>query len=243
MRKSFTVGHMFELTNKTFSQNFDYIIALAGIFITLVTMLTLFIEHLPNPDSIVLPIFAVVLMVISYVKLAVMIHRLIILNEKGLHLLFRWSKVELKFTVFALAIAAIAFGYAWLVINLIGESSSSSHTNTSVLLFYCALIILAYVFSRIALVFPSTAVGHKVSFQYIWSMTSNNKLSIFMLVILVPYFSGKIIDAIPDQTLLLALISSVISVFVVIYEIGLISHCYDELKPAGNIEANQVTPK
>lgn len=236
MKKSKTVGRMFELTNKTFSHDFDYVIALAGIFIAIVTLLTLVAESLPDSDSVALPFLMIALLILAHVKLAVMIHRLIILEEKSLHHLFKWSKVELKFTAFTLVIAAVALGLIWMIFNAIGDSSSNYSEKSTVFLLFIVLFLLACVFSRIALIFPATAAGHKISFVNLWSMTSNNKSSMFVLVILVPYISGKIIDVIPDHTLFLALISSVVSIFVVIYEIGLISHCYDSLRTTENTE-------
>jgi len=96
--------------------------------------------------------------------------------------------------------------------------------------FYLALLIgLGLLFSRLAMVFPATAAGHDLTLGESFQMTRNHKFFVFFLVVLVPYITNRILQKINAESWVLMLLVEVISVLVIIYEVGLLSHAYEAL--------------
>ena len=230
MKTKITSGRMFELTFQTFGLHFNYIISLAAIFIAITFFLGFWAESFneAEPDMAGALLF-MALLVAVYAKLAVMIHRLVILGEKGIGLVFSWSLKELKFIGWILMFVAAAYAVLFVLLQLLAKMLISSGTGMMTLVTLLIIIGLGALFSRVALVFPAAAADHRSSVKHAWELSANNKLSLFFLVVVVPYITGRILDRLPDDQLIWVLLGGVISVFVLIFEVALLSHCYEAL--------------
>ncbi|MGJ8663573.1 MAG: hypothetical protein ACSHWU_07980 [Marinicella sp.] len=230
MEKHFTSSRMFKLTNTTFSLHFDYIITLAGIFLVLALSIGEAGEYLIQNYSFTGFISICFLFVVVYAKLMVMIHRLVILGEKRLGNMFKWTAVELKFIAWVLVAIGVAGGVLYfLIVSMDQSNAQASSGGFIVLLEILVFFAVGFLFSRLALIFPAAAAGHKLTLNESWNMSSNHKFILFLLVVLVPYFTGKIMELIPQEILIWSLIVEGIRTFVFTYEVCLLSHCYDAL--------------
>ena len=184
MKTKITSGRMFELTFQTFGLHFNYIISLAAIFIAITFFLGFWAESFneTEPDMAGALLF-MALLVAVYAKLAVMIHRLVILGEKGIGLVFSWSLKELKFIGWILMFVAAAYAVLFVLLQLLAKMLISSGTGMMTLVTLLIIIGLGALFSRVALVFPAAAADHRSSVKHAWELSANNKLSLFFLVV------------------------------------------------------------
>ncbi len=241
MAEPISTGRMFELTNKTFRQNFSYITTLAIIFIGigyLIASITNEFNHYIGDKTV---FFIMFLMLIIYAKLAIMIHRLVILNEKNLTMIFKWSVTELKFLGWILITTTVVGLLLFLILKLsFGSPNQNSSSGFINLIFILTMIAMGIIFSRFSLIFPATAAEHDLSLNNAWNLSKNHKLLLFILVILVPYITNRIFRVIPDGQLFWNILIEALSVLIIIYEVGLLSHCYDSLIQK-NHKDNQTT--
>ncbi len=234
MSERITIGEIFTRTNQSFSEHFGYILTLVGIFLACALSLVLIISLLPAKGLNAAFIGMMLLLLVVYAKLAVMIHRLVILDEKSLGHVFNWSMKELRFMGWLVAAFAIVATIMYLLIRF-SIDPGSSHAGGSgmgmfVLLMFAVFIGIGVVFSRLALILPATAAEHDLSLNEARQLTSSHKFILFFLVCIVPYVTGKIFDRLPEGGILWTLVIEVISILVIIYEVGLLSHMYEALQ-------------
>jgi len=236
MSGSTTISRMFELTNQTFRQHFVYILSLASIFITIGFMVTLVAAETLSNQLETTVFFVAGLMLLIYTKLAVMIHRLVILKEKGLGLIFRWELTEFKFIGWILATIVILGLMFFFIIEVSMDDASPTNTSSrsTAFIMIIAVIVIGVIFSRLSLIFPATAAGHKFALSQAWEVSRNHTFLLFTLVILVPYVTNRIFKAIPEGQIFWSLVVEIVSVLIIIYEVGLLSHCYESLTQNDN---------
>ncbi len=236
MSKPINIGEIFERTNTTFQTHFSYLAALAGIFIALGYLISTVGESLIMKFEMSALIIVMLISITVYAKLAIMVHRLVILNEKGFGYIFQWRSVELKFIGWILAIIGVLAVLMFFTIR-ISLSGSPSHTGggfgSGLLVVLALMVVLGVIFSRFALIFPATAANKKLTLGDSWQLTSQHKFFMFFLAILVPYVTNRIFQKISTEQWLLVLLVEVLAVLVIIYEVGLISHAYEAL---GNVK-------
>ena len=240
MHKKFTTESILSKSFHSFKQNIGYFSLLTLIFLSLIFLTSIALVPLLIKSQITL-IFYVLLLVAIYARLAVMIHRAIIMNEKSLSKIFSWSMHDTKFMLWAMGVSLTLMGVLFLIIYPFISAGNSGALLLFILVFFVGLGII---FARISLIFPSVAIGKDISINESWQNSKGHVGSLFFLVVFLPYMINKLINKIPDASLFLELILMLISVLIVIFEVTLLSHCYealfednDEEKSNDNIQA------
>ena len=123
--------------------------------------------------------------------LVVTCHRLILLEESsvpkyGLH---SWTSRETRFlgwsAVLALSVLVVAVPVGIGAIFIPKEYRNY--------LVYVVLLPAGYLFARLAVLFPSTAVGERHNMNWAWNTTANNGWRLFALLILVPAVTSVVV--------------------------------------------------
>jgi hypothetical protein len=237
MSEDTSIGRIFELTINTFKAHFDYLASLAALFVGLAFLAGMVGAALGMAigPGVLYPIILLVLVI--YAKLAIMVHRLVLLDEKGLQHLLQWRWVEVRFIGWILAVLLSLSAVVYLLFVIAPPMAPVAGTGgggAGLLLLLIALVIMGIIFSRLAMVFPATAAGHRLSLGESFEMTRRHKFFVFFLVVLVPYITNRIFQKIDTESWVLMLLVELISVLVIIFEVGLLSHAYEALSKNAN---------
>jgi hypothetical protein len=173
------------------------------------------LAHLDVPDGIgwVLPVLGWAV----YAIIAITTHRLVLLGpnsipEWGIR---SWSMRETYFLLHMLGIGLIAMAMSVLVFIPIAGVLA-------------LLLAVCWILPRLSLVFPGIAVDKGVTFELSWKLTKNYQMDMFLIVIALP-----VVLSIPALLLMLIpygyLLSSVLSLFVVVIEIAVLSITYKQI--------------
>lgn len=164
-----------------------------------------------------------------YTVFAIIIHRVILLGPESVPKwgIRFWSLRELYFLfhLIAITIVSMAFMFTSIFIPYVGIVPG--------------LIITFYLFIRLSLVFPASAIDHGVTFKTSWTLTKKHQLLMLYIIIIAPILFG-----IP--TLLAGLITdaywitSVIDMFVTVYVVSSLSLAYGEILKFENTANNQL---
>lgn len=225
----FTAGNIIETSFESFKENIKFYSLLGLIAIVIATLIsTLFSE---DPKSVwTSTMFLILILIGLYVKFAVTIHRSILLNEVAIRNSAYWSNNETQFMLWGfgifISIGAIVAATIFLIttVTISGDPSPIFGLLTIV-----AMIVFAILSSRLAILFPSIAVGKKLSLTECWHLTGQYKGSMFALVIGFPFATNIILRLIPEEGLFWMIIGTTVSVIITIIEIIIISHAYNAL--------------
>ncbi|MBL4660026.1 MAG: hypothetical protein JKY19_06700 [Alcanivoracaceae bacterium] len=230
MDKKFTSGLVFNDTLQSIVENYKYFSLLAIIFTSLTFVVSLISTYISD-DSIFIAFLAVIILVMIFVKLAIMIHQSILLKEFNLGNIFSWSAIELKFIAWGVAIYSLVGGSLGVFLAFIfPQYSEGNEPNAMMIILMLVLFIMAaIIISRLSLIFPGVAVGDKMSMSRVWKATKGKVGSLFFLVVGFPFITNKILGKFPEDGELWILLNTVISVFLIIFEVGIVSHCYHRL--------------
>lgn len=243
MSEDSSIGRIFELSFNTFSEHFGYLATLAALFVGLAFMAGLMIGYAALMFGPFAYLLIMVVVLVIYAKLAIMVHRLVLLQEKGLEHLLQWRWVEVKFIgwimVVVLSVMAVIYVLFTIAPPMAPVAGTGGGGGGTVLLFLIALIIMGIVLSRLAMVFPATAAGHHLSLTESYEMTRQHKFFVFFLVVLVPYLTNRVFQKINPDSWVLMLLVELIAVLVVIFEVALLSHAYEALSQNPNDEEPQ----
>lgn len=153
-----------------------------------------------------------------YTVFAIIIHRVILLGPESVPKwgMRFWALRELYFLfhLIALTIASLALLFTSIFIPHVGIVPG--------------LIVTFYLFIRLSLVFPASAIDDGVTLKTSWSLTKKHQLLMLYIIIIAPILFG-----IP--TLLAGLITdaywitTVIDMFVTIYVVSSLSLAYSEI--------------
>lgn len=232
MPKEINTLTIHKLAERTFVENLKPFLFFAGLFMAL----SLFLDLIFGPESehFVYELLSYLL----YAKLAVLVHRTVLLNEKDVIHAFKWGFPEVIYmlAMIAVAIAIAAFiAVTTMFLLMISPSGSISFSNLeiiSVVIFVVLLGLIAYLGARIALIFPSIAIGEYQGISEIWHKTKPYTLTVFWLVILFPILAQLIPAAVfllPFPEWLLGVLVLAMYAVIVIYCVTLLSHCYQEI--------------
>src|SRR5690606_37107597 len=171
-----------KLAERTFIENLKPFLFFAGLFM----VLSLLVEVIfgPEADGFVVNVIEYVL----YAKLAVLVHRSVLLNEKDIIHAFKWGFPEVIYmlAMIAVAIAIAAFiSVITMLLLMISPSGSVPISNPeiiSVVFFVLIFGILAYFGARLALAFPSIAIGQSFTLNELWNKTKPHTLTVFWLI-------------------------------------------------------------
>ena len=97
---------------------------------------------------------------------------------------------------------------------------------------YILIAPAAYIFARLSILLPATAVENRnVSLQEAWKLSKNNGLQLFVLVSVLPYLTDLIMGLISGyQSIAYQIVIFIIWGVVLILEVGFLSMCYAWLK-------------
>ena len=153
-----------------------------------------------------------------YVVLAVTTHRLYLLGPDSVpsKRFLTWGKRETQFLLFSVALVLGA--YLSLVILL----------DLSPILGFISYLPITYIFARLSLVLPATAIDHEVSFRESWDLSEEHQILVLGVVLGVPLlFSGiaKLLEYVPYSLLFGSVVAYLAGVFI----IGCLSLAYQQL--------------
>ena len=221
-----------KLAERTFVENIKPFLYFAGLFMALSLLLELIFGL--ESEHIVYELLSYLL----YAKLAVLVHRTVLLNEKDVMHAFKWGWPEIIYmlAMIAVIITIVAFTAVitmfLLAISPSGSVPISSPEIITVVLYVLIFGLFAYIGARIALVFPSIAIGQSFTFTEIWHKTKPHTLTLFWLIIIFPILANVVPAAVfllPFPEWLLGILVLAIYAIIVIYCITLLSHCYHEI--------------
>jgi hypothetical protein len=128
---------------------------------------------------------------------AVTCHRIVLLSEAetpvfGIH---SWSQRETRFLGWTVTSAFyfMMIGLAMAMFADVFSPSSFKHKGLSPL-FYAALIPGAYVFARLSVLLPATAVDERRDIKWAWDATSSNGWRLVLVVTLLPGVLGTAVS-------------------------------------------------
>jgi len=174
---------------------------------------------------------------VIYAKLAVLVHRTVLLNEKGIIYAFKWGWPEIMYMLaMVVLIIVVTIGVAlvtYLFLLLSPTASDSGGLTVLSIIFYLGLFLLAgYYGARLALIFPSIAIGQSFTLPEIWHKSKPHTLTLFWLIIIFPILANVVPAAVfllPFPEWLLGVLVLAIYAIIVIYCITLLSHCFHEI--------------
>jgi len=221
-----------KLAERTFFDNLKPFLFFAGLFMALSLLLELIFG--PKSEHIGYELLSYLL----YAKLAVLVHRTVLLNEKDVIHVFKWGYPEIIYmlAIIAVIIAIVAFtAVITMLLLAISPSGSVPISNPEIIsvVFYVLVFgLLAFLGARIALVFPSIAIGQAFTLREIWQKTKPYTLTVFWLVIIFPILANvvpAVIFFLPFPEWVLNILAQPVYALIVIYCITLLSHCYQEI--------------
>ncbi len=225
----FTAGNIISLSFESFKENIKFYIVLGLIVIILATIVSTLFSDDPDPEWLPI-IFLMVVLIGLYTKFAVMVHRSILLQELSIKRAMFWSNNESKFMLWIIGIFVTIGATVTATIFMVSTLTTSNDPSPIFgFLAFFAIITFAILSSRLVIIFPSIAVGRKLSLSECWKLTGQYKGSMFALVIGFPYLTNIILKLIPEEGLVWIIIGSTVSVIVTIVEIIIISHAYNTL--------------
>lgn len=163
-----------------------------------------------EPDS---PLWGGILLItfIIQVLVAITVHRIVLLGPGSVLRwgTLGWGRRELRYALHAVGLLLIIIPVAALaVIPVIGG--------------LLAVAVVTWVVARLGLVFPAIAIDQEFSFKDSWRITANHQL----LVLLVMFVNTVVLALLPALLPRVFLVSSVISLTMVVLQIGLLSMVY-----------------
>ena len=197
-----------------------------------------------NNESDTITLQAIVLLLINgyfFIIFAVNCHRLFLEKDvpDGIFETLRWNKRNTKFLLasFVLAISMAICIVPFLFVSLpiffnMDKSQLYFYTVKSII-----MLPIGYVFSRLSLILPATAVDQNSSWSTAWAISKGYGWSLCFLVTLFPLLTGLVIDAISSTSIAAKPITAMLSIVILIYEISILSNSYKVLNV--RIEATQ----
>jgi hypothetical protein len=225
MDKKFTTETILAKSFQSFRLHFAYFSILTLIFLALILLTSFALAPLLLTSQLTIFLY-VLLLVAIYARLAVMVHRAVLMNDKSVAKFFSWSIHDTKFLIWAMTISITFMAFLFLVIFPFAKSGNPGVFTVIMLV---VIIGLGLVFSKICLIFPSIAVGHNISLKQAWETSKGHVGSLFFLVIVLPYIINKLLSKIPETDLVIEIILMLVNVLIVIFEVTLLSHCYEAL--------------
>ncbi len=166
-----------------------------------------------------------------YVKFAVTVHRSVLVNEVWQwKQIFSWQKYESLFFGMILVIgitAAISMAIVLFLISLIfGDAMEGNE-----LLWVITMILIGgAIFTKICLIFPSTAIDNEMAIEDSIKVTRGSFINIFLLVVMLPIVTNIIGTLVTTEQLIwLNIISAFIFNLVLVFQITILSHIYQTI--------------
>jgi hypothetical protein len=246
MDKKISISSILGDAYTSIMDNLRYFSILAAIFISVLLTINYFTPEINPNKTLVIFVMGLISMLV-YVKLAIMIHRSILLKEYNLLKLVQWSSIELKYIGWAIGIYLMLFIpmgiiMAFLIPLLANLNDGLSYAGIITIF---GVVLMLFVSAQLAVLFPNVAISKQMSLADAWELTKNNRVTLFLLIMLIPSAFKILISFIAGNSNhgLWYFISLIISVFIIIFEISILSHCYQRLMQnyqAGKGESQEI---
>lgn len=181
----------------------------------------------------------IILELYFYFIFVVRCHRLFLLNEspESIRGALLWDK---RNTTFMFTSFALVFGLGVMFIpTIMFASPIGKHfvfrDDSFMYLVYLTSIPFGYMFSRLSLVFPAIAVDEQNDFQRAWLISKGNGWKLFFLISIIPLTTSFIIEAINNEEILFNFVTALLGVFVLVFEIVILSNSYRILERINKI--------
>lgn len=153
-----------------------------------------------------------------YTFIAVITHRILLLGSKSVPVwgVSGWTMRESYFLIHMVALII-------LVMAALAATLVSMPVGLALTLYVCV-----YLFARLSLVFPASAIGHGVTFATSWKLTRKHQLTMVFLMIFGPLIYGipvYIVSSLPYGDILAVTLDVIGTVFLV----GMLSVAYSEI--------------
>jgi hypothetical protein len=230
----FTTDMILKEAITSFKENSKYFLILGFIY----TGLTFAIDYFVNPAKFIghssgLEIFMVflimyILLALINAKLAIMVHRSVLLQESNLNKMFSWTTKELKFALVLFGVTLLFFITIFVISFIVGAITAIVGKNNYIAIMIVPIILILglIIGSRISLIFPAIAIRRSLKLADSWNQTKGYTFSLFVLLILVPFLTSLLQNKLASDSMVLTAVLSLISVFVVIFQVTVLSHCF-----------------
>ena len=105
-----------------------------------------------------------------------------------------------------------------------------SNINSNTFIFTSVLVLpIGYVFGRLSLILPATAIDQDNSFSTAWHISKGNGWNLCFLISILPFLTGFVIDSLNSPSIVSTLFSSILSIFILFYEVSILSNSYKTL--------------
>lgn len=192
------------------------------------------VDRLPQLSNWLLYAFSLAL----FTLFAVTCHRLVLLepNSVASTVLPRWSWRETRFVLFIVAVWLIyTISFAVLVTslhNMFLRHATPELSNTVVGWIQKAGNIAAlYLFARLSLVFPATAIDQKMTLQRSWALTRDSSWRLFVVVAVLPWIISHAVGLLyrGEASVLEIVLLTCLSFVLLAVEVAALSLSYREL--------------
>ncbi len=225
MKNNFTISRVLNDAYNEIANNIGFYLQLSLIYLVSFFVLGFILGILMATGiKALIYVFGIISFVYLTMKLAIIVHQAVLLDDYRLAKIFSWQSYDKKYlaNVFVLVLMMIIFfSILYFFIQLLGASKGL--LTTFILI---GMITLGIVFSRLAPIFADAAIDGNLKFNEVWEKTSHYKGSLFVLIVIVPGGLEKIINLIPQTSLLFVFLNAFFLMFVAFFQIAIISHSY-----------------
>ena len=94
---------------------------------------------------------------------------------------------------------------------------------------FTIMLPIGYVFGRFSLILPATAIDGDNSWSTAWDISRGYGWSLCFLVSIFPILTSFVIDAISSTSMVTKLLTGILSIIVLFYEVSILSNSYKVL--------------
>jgi len=175
---------------------------------------------------------------IFYTLLVVNCHRIILLgnNSVSSYGMRFFSKREWRFTKWLIAIYLLLFLLIMLITLPTPVIASSIGLYATYAIYAIAITSIAYLFSRLSLILPATAVDYDPDVYWAWDITKANGWRLVIIICVLPLISSILISLLNEKTsnVLYFLLSEILTYSFIIFEIFALSLSFKYLHNNSN---------
>ena len=172
-----------------------------------------------------------------FVLFAVTCHRLVLLDPRSISAQLRphWSWRETRFFVWLVIVYILVAGAllvaSALMLNIVQWTIKPLPENQMGWPMYAAALPALYIFARLCLVFPATAVDRRVTLRWAWRLSERNGWRLFLVVAVLPWFLSYLVTLLyrDNASVIETVAITAIGVAVLAFEIAALSLSYREL--------------
>ncbi len=204
------------------------------LFLALICISLLWI-HLPDTlrGRVVWVLYAIYWLLL--VLFAVDCHRLVLLDPaaRRLRALPSWSRRETRFALMSIALLVLAglaiYAASTVLLNLPWVRSAGEGAAARIV--YLALVPAYYVFARLSVVLPATAVDRRIGLKWAWRSTKRNGWRLVVVVGVLPWLISEFVNLTyrSNPTIIETIVFSAFAYALTVVEIAALSLSYREL--------------